>query len=277
MPEDDASNLEQFLEVLGHLEEPMGMFYTDRQPAEGFAPNPGHLPTIDEEVRRKVDFGAIAENFACVIGKIWLARKKRSVAYFDRDRFGCLGGAYFLGYMPKPLESNIHYVSTGIPGVMEGERYLPSPDATRRFYASVDPRPAPKPYCVFKPLSLFAADEQPEIVIFFGRPEVLSGLHQLATFVTEDFHAVQSPFGSGCANIVTWPLKYLREGKLKAVVGAWDPSDRPFLKTDELTFTVPFAMFQTMLERWRDSFLTAPAWEKARKKIALSRKAWKEE
>ena len=277
MPEDQSSNLEQFLEVLGHLEEPMGMFYTDRQPSEGFAPNPAHLPTVAEEARNEVDFAAIAENFSCVIGKIWLARKKRSVAYFDRDRFGCLGGAYFLGFMPKPLESNIHYVSTGIPGVLEGERYLASPDVTRRFYASIDPRPAPKPFCVFKPLSRFANDEQPELVIFFGRPEVLSGLHQLATFVTDDFHAVQSPFGSGCANIVTWPLKYLREGELKAVVGGWDPSDRPFMKTDELTFTVPFPMYRMMLERWRDSYLTAPAWGKARKKIAHSRKVWNEE
>ena len=276
MLEDLTPNSAEFLKALGLLEEPLGMFYTDREPADGFAPNPGHLPTIEEEGRNEVDFAAIAENFACVIGKIWLARKKQSVAYFDRDRFGCLGGAYFLGYMPKPLETNIHYVSTGIPGVLEGERYLPSPEATRRFYAAIAPRPAPKRFCVFKPLSRFEKDEQPELVIFFARPETLSGLHQLATFVTDDFNAVQSPFGSGCANIVTWPLKYLHEGEFKAVVGGWDPSDRPYMKPDELTFTVPFPMYRMMLDRWGDSFLTAPAWEKSKIKIVLSRKAWKE-
>jgi hypothetical protein len=179
--------------------------------------------------------------------------------------------------MKQQLECNVRYVSTGIPGVLEGERYLSSPSVTRRFYTDIDPRPAPKPFCVFKPLSRFVGDERPELVIFFGRPEVLSGLHQLATFVTDDFHAVQSPFGSGCSNIVTWPLKYLHENKLKAVVGGWDPSDRPFMKTDELSFTVPFAMYQMMLDRWRESFLTAPAWENVMKKIARSRKAWNEE
>jgi uncharacterized protein (DUF169 family) len=268
--------LKAFLEILGHAEEPIGMCYTDCQPSEGFSPKPGRLPTVDEEARHEVDFAGIAGNFSCVIKTIWLSRKKRSVAYFDRKRFGCLGGAYFLGFMRQQLEFNIHYVSTGIPGVLEGERYLSSPAVTRQFYSDIDPRPAPKPFCVFKPLSQFTGDEQPELVIFFGRPEVLSGLHQLATFVTNDFHAVQSPFGSGCANMVTWPIKYLQEGKLKAVVGGWDPSDRPFMKTDELSFTVPFAMYQMMLDRWKESFLTAPAWKNAMKKIGRSRKAWNE-
>ncbi len=48
------------------------------------------------------------------------------------------------------------------------------------------------------------------------------------------------------------------------------------MKTDELTFTVPFLMYRMMLARWHDSFLTAPAWEKSKIKIDLSRKAWKE-
>jgi uncharacterized protein (DUF169 family) len=276
MSEDKTKNLEQFLEILGHLEEPMGMFYTDIQPTDGFAPKPGRLPTVEEEARKEVDFASLAGNFSCVIGKIWLARKKRSIAWFGREHFGCLGGAYFLGFMPEQLEFNVHYVSTGIPGVLEGERYLSSPSVTRQFYTGIAPRPAPKDFCVFKPLSQFGDRETPELVIFFARPEVLSGLHQLATFVTGDFHAVQSPFGSGCANMVTWPLKYLAEGTLKAVLGGWDPSDRPFMKTDELTFSVPLALYQMMLDRWRDSFLTASAWQNSAKKIIRSREAWNE-
>jgi uncharacterized protein (DUF169 family) len=276
MSEDETGNLKEFLDILGHFEEPMGMFYTDRRPAEGFAPKPGQLPTVEEESRHEVDFAALAGNFSCVIGMIWLARKKRSIAWFDRERFGCLGGAFFLGFMEQQLECTIHYVSTGIPGVLEGERYLASPSVTRKFYAGINPRPAPKSFCVFKPLSQFEEGEEPELVIFFGRPEVISGLHQLATFVTDDFHAVQSPFGSGCANMVTWPLKYLQEGGLHAVIGGWDPSDRRFMKTDELTFTVPVSKYQKMLDRWRESFLTGSAWKTVVKKIARSREAWNE-
>jgi len=68
------------------------------------------------------------------------------------------------------------------------------------------------------------------VVIFFARGEVIGGLNQLATFVTNDFEAVMSPFGAGCSNLVTWPLKYLEQGRLKAVLGGWDPSDRKFFK-----------------------------------------------
>ena len=80
-------------------------------------------------------------------------------------------------------------------------------------------------------------------MIFFARAETISGLNQLATFVTNDFEAVQSPFGAGCSNLVAWPLKYLERGQLKAVLGGWDPSDRKFLKPDEITFAVPYEMF----------------------------------
>ena len=276
MSENKGKNLEELLEILGRIEEPMGMFYTDLRPEEGFVPKPGRIPTVEEEARNEVDFAALGNDFSCVIGMIWLARKKRSLAWFDREHFGCLGGAFFLGFMQQQLEFNVHYVSTGIPGVLEGERYLASPSVTRNFYNSIAPRPAPKAFCVFKPLSRFAEGEAPELVIFFGRPEALSGLHQLATFLTGDFSAVQSPFGSGCANIITWPLKYMEEGNLKAVLGGWDPSDRPFMKTDELTFAVPFALYEMMLERWRESFLTAPAWQNVLKKIGRSREAWNE-
>jgi hypothetical protein len=159
---------------------------------------------------------------------------------------------------------------------MEGERYLESPEVTRDFFNTIDPPPAPARYCVFKPVTQFEKEAQPELVIFFARAEVISGLNQLVTFVTNDFEAVYSPFGAGCSNIVTWPLRYLAQGKLKAILGGWDPSDRKFLKTDEITFTVPFEMFQRMVNRWPESFLTTKTWTTVRKKIERSRKAWGE-
>jgi hypothetical protein len=141
----------------------------------------------------------------------------------------------------------------------------------------IDPRPAPKRFCVFKPISLFDRDETSELVTFFARPEVISGLHQLATFITDDLEVVMSPFGAGCANIVTWPLKYRSQGKFKAVLGGWDPSERVYLRPDEITFTVPFDMYKLMLARWPESFLNANAWQAVKKKIARSRTLWGEE
>jgi uncharacterized protein (DUF169 family) len=273
---DNQPEVRSFLEALGMLEEPLGVYYTEQKPQAGLSPPPYVLPTAEVEAKGEVNWQETFSNFSCVIGQIWRARKKNTAAYFDQQRLGCLGGAFYLGFLKPQLEFIVHYVSTGIPGILEGECYLESPEVTRRFFETMDPRPAPRRYCVFKPLSQFAPEEEPEVVIFFARAETVSGLNQLATFVTNDFEAVASPFGAGCANIVTWPLKYLSQGKLKAVLGGWDPSDRKFLKPDEITFAVPWEMFRRMVARWRESFLTRHAWATVRQKIALSQKTWKE-
>jgi len=268
---------EGFLQALGMSEEPLGMYYTDEEPSNGISPNKAVLPTVEDEAARRVDWGSLGENFACVVGIIWRARRKGVAAYFDRERFGCLGGAFYLGFLKPQLNAIAYLVSTGIPDQVRAERYLESPEVSRRFFQTIDPRPAPARFCVFKPVSHFSGKDVPELVVFFARPEAIAGLNQLATFVTNDFEAVSSPWGSGCSTIVSWPLRYQAEGKLKAVLGCWDPSDRKFLKADEITFTVPVEMFMRMVERWEESFLVTPTWEVIMKRIARSRKAWGEE
>ncbi|MEJ2671197.1 MAG: DUF169 domain-containing protein [Deltaproteobacteria bacterium] len=265
-----------FLEILSLPEEPLGMFYSVLEPAEGFSPQQAILPNAEQERLGQIDWEETMGNFSCVISHIWRARKLGKPAFFAQNRFGCLGGAFYLGFLKPQLEFITKYISTGIPNVLEGECYLESPGAVRRFFETLDPRPAPAPFCVFKPLSQFSAQEIPEVVIFFARGEVIGGLNQLATFVTNDYEAVMSPFGAGCSNLVAWPLKYLERGQLKAVLGGWDPSDRRFLKPDEITFAVPWEMFARMVRRYKDSFLTKPTWATVRKKIALSQKVWKE-
>lgn len=264
----------EFFEVLGLSEPPLGMHYTDQEPSEGFSPRARKIPSAEDEAQGKIDWRGVFEGFTCVLGTISRARRRDGVAYFDRDRVGCMGGAFYLGFLEQPLNFIAHYVSTGIPNHVEGERYLESPEITRTFFQTIAPRPASARFCVFKPLARFETQEKPELVTFFARPETLCGLHQLATFVTNDFEAVFSPFGPGCAGIITWPLRFLAEGKLKAVLGGWDPTERRYLKGDELTFTVPWKMYELMLARWRESFLITPTWSSVRKKIERSRKAW---
>jgi uncharacterized protein (DUF169 family) len=142
----------------------------------------------------------------------------------------------------------------------------------------VDPRPAPARYCVFKPLSQFTDAEPPEFVVFFARPEVLSGLFTHAVFTTGDMDCVVSPFGAGCTNMVAWPLHYKERGQDKAVLGGFDPSARKFMKTDELTFTVSLELYERMLAALPESmFALDTAWGGVRKKVARSAKAWGEE
>lgn len=276
MDQRDMKRVPEFLDLLGILEEPMGIFYTDEEPAEGFSPKEADTPTREKERNNEIDWPQIFSRFSCVIGNIWRARRKRTAAFFDANRFGCPGGAFFLGFIKPQTETIIHYVSTGIPGQMEGELYCDSPDELRRIFDYIDPVPAPHRFCVVKPLSLFRDGEEPELVAFFARPESMCGLHQLAAFVTNDPDVVVSPWGAACTNLITWPRRHLAAGNRRAVLGGWDPSARKFFKTDELTFTVPLAMFNEMLERFEDSFLTTKTWKGVRKKILRSQKAWNE-
>jgi len=110
-------SLPKFLEILGLDEEPMGLFYT----------KPMDLPTREKEINNKIDWQATFGQFSCVMGHIWRARKKKTAAYFNARQFGCPGCAFWLGFMKPQTETIIHYVSTGIPGQMEGELYCDSP------------------------------------------------------------------------------------------------------------------------------------------------------
>jgi uncharacterized protein (DUF169 family) len=272
----NLERLPRFLEALGLNEAPLGIFYTDTQPHEGFAPKPGPLPTAAREQKGEIDWPQVFNRFSCVIGNIWLARKKQSAAYFSAENFGCPGAAFWGGFLKPQTQTIINYVSTGIPGWTAGELYCESAEALQAVFEFVDPRPAPRAYCVIKPLEAFAAGETPELVAFFCRPESLCGLHQLAFFVTNDPEVVASPWTSACGSLLAWPQRYLGQGKQRAVIGGWDPSARKFYKTDELSFTVPLKMFEQILDRFDQSFLKTHTWTTVQKKILRSRRAWGE-
>ncbi len=269
-------NLPQFMETLGLDEVPMGIFFTDTEPVDGFTPESSSLPTREKEMRNEIDWQKVFSEFSCAIGHIWRARKKQKPAFFSAEKFGCPGCAFWMGFNKPQVETIIHYVSSGIPGRMEGEKYCDSPDNLRKIFELVDPMPAKGRFCVFKPIDTFQNGEAPELVSFFARPEVLSGLHQLAAFVTNDPEVVVSPWSAACGSLVVWPFHYLSKGLNKAVLGGWDPSARKFFKTDELSFTVPVQMFCEMVRRYPDSFLMKATWQTVHKKIKRSRKAWDE-
>ncbi len=174
-------------EALGLSEEPYGIRYADQAPAGGLAPEPGPALSIEGERAGTIPWAEVWEKFSCVMGKLWLARKKNTAAVFEAARYGCPGGSFYLGFHAPQLDFITCYVSTGIPGTpVAGERYLPSPAAARRFFTDIPPRPAPARYCVMEPLSRCPADAPPELVTFFARGEVLTGLANLAAFVTDD-------------------------------------------------------------------------------------------
>jgi len=268
-----------FLEHLGLSEEPFGVYYDDTKPENAFGPKPGVPVSRELEEQGKLDMQEVMKSFSCVMGNIWLARKKHRAAFISTEEYGCVGGVFYCSMMKPNLGFIEYYVTTGFPGTpLHGERYLPSPEAMRKFLAQVNPREAPAKYCIFKPLSLFTQSQEPEFVIFFVRPEVLTGLFTHAAFTTGDVECVAAPFGAGCTNMIAWPLYYKEQGVEKAVIGGFDPSARKYMKTDELTFTVPLSLYKKMLAALPESMFSVDgAWQEVRKKVARSAKAWGEE
>ena len=251
----DFKRLQDMFDLLG-CEEPLGISYTGNAPEGSITPAPeaGH---------------------ACIINYLRMARARKTCVHFSADIKGCMGGWVYLGYQLPVPERILQFVTTGWEG-REGERYLPSPESMRRFFKDIDIQPAPAPFCAAKPLSFFEGEEEPLLVTFHCRGEVLTGLTMLAGFALDDHDAVAMPFGSGCANIFAWPLCYRRKGMKKAVVGGSDPSCRPFMGVDELSFTVTTDILTAMQNAFPASFLMGKAWTGVRKKIERSRKIWED-
>ncbi len=232
--------------TLGLKESPLGIYYTNEKP-EGVTPKTGiHL---------------------CMIGLLKKARKNGKIVYFDKNHFGCPGGAYYMGFLESPMPNIEYFLSCGLPGQMEGERYIKTPELARKYFEKAKPRPAPAAYCVFKPIERFQGGEEPEIVVFFASPDILSGLFTLTNYALELTDAVYTPFGSGCGTILTYPLKEAEKEEPRAILGMFDVSARPMVEREILTLSMPYSAFLKLLENVDGSFLQTESWKKVRQRI----------
>ena len=127
---------------------------------------------------------------------------------------------------------------------------------------------APKPFIVFKRWDNLEKEDTPEVVIFFARLDVLSGLFTLANFDEAHPEGVITPMGSGCASIVSYPYMEEDTERPRAILGMFDPSARPLVSGDVLSFAVPMKKFVTMVENMEESFLITPTWQETQKRIS---------
>jgi hypothetical protein len=264
----------RLLELLGHNEEPYGVYYSDVKPM-GFGPKPGEIFSREREEAGLINWRHCRETFCCFFRNIWLVRQKGQAAWLSHEECGCMGGGFFTGIYGPYLEFGVSFVSTGDPQAhVEGEHYLPSKESMRTFLADITPPKASGKYCVLMPLKSFNDDNPPLTVTFFARPEVLSGLYSLAMYATGDHNCVVTPFGPGCGGILAWPIVYKERGLEKAVIGGFDISARKFMNADELTFSVTLDFYRKMLAVIEPSALTRHTWALTRKKVLKSDHLW---
>ncbi len=202
----------------------------------------------------------------CIIDALSKVRKGRSFS-FNADSIGCFGGKRYLGFSEKIRPNFEYFLSCGIPGKMEGERYKKSPELVKEVMKRQPAFKAPAKFLVFKRWDMIEESDEPEVVIFYARPDVLSGVFTLSNFDESEPHGVMSPFGSGCSTIVQYPYLELKASRPRGVIGMFDVSARPFVSGDELTFAVPMNKFERMVGNMDESFLITESWKRVQKRI----------
>ncbi len=230
----------------GKAELPITFYYTDEE---------GHAQLVEP--------GSVSR---CVIGALTEVRKGSSLC-FGADSIGCPGGKRYLGFAEGIMPGFEYFLSYGIPGRLEGERYCKTPELVREIMKNTPTFQAPGRYIVFKRWDRLDESDNPEVVIFYAKPDVLSGLFTLARFDEVDRNAVSAPFGSGCSTIVQYP--YLEKGSEhpKAIIGMFDPSARPSVPHDVITFSVSVEKLVGMLDNMEESFLITGTWSRIKKRI----------
>ena len=200
----------------------------------------------------------------CVIGALTSIREGKSL-YFDAESLRC--GQRFLGFSQEIRPYFRYFLSYGIPGKTRGERYVKSPEMVDDIFNNTPSIIAPHKYIVFKRWDKLTAADQPDVVIFFAIPDVLSGLYTLARFDETDRSAVQAPFGSGCSSIVQNPYLEQQSEHPRAIIGMFDPSARVCVPPDVLTLAVPMKKFIQMVDNMEESFLITETWQKIQRRI----------
>jgi len=202
----------------------------------------------------------------CVLADLSKARSGKPLC-FTMESIGCGGGKRYLGFSHEIMPDFEYFLSCGIPGKLEGERYKKSPELVNEAMKRMPEFRAPARYIVFKPWDMLEERDNPDVVIFFARPDVLSGLFTLANFDEADPNGVFAPFAAGCGSIVQYPYLEKASEHPRGVLGMFDVSARPWVPEDILTFSVPMNKFVGMIENMEESFLITPSWARVGRRI----------
>jgi hypothetical protein len=225
---------------------PIGYFYTDQ---------------VQEE-----DLKETTNLDRCLIGNLKRVQEGYSYVY-NVHTPGCSGGKRYSGFSKKLRPKFEFFLSCGIPGELEGERYKKSPQLVEEYLKSHPPFEAPGKFLVFKRLDKLTEEEKPLAVIFFATPDVLAGLFTLANYDRADPYGVITPMGSGCAAIINYPYEEAQSEAPRCILGMFDVSARPCVPEGKLTFTVPMQRLEQMALNMEESFLITKSWELVRKRL----------
>ncbi len=238
--------IQQWKKYFNTAELPLIFFYTD---------NPENCNLVSP-----------SSKWRCLISHLGQVRHGESLA-FNSLALKCGGAKRYLGFTDKVRPEFEYFLSCGIKGRMEGERYIRTPELVMELTKNQEKIPLPGKYIIFKRWDMLTENDHPDVVIFFSTPDVLSGLFTLANYDQSEPNSTIAPFGAGCGSIVYYPFLEKDKERPRAVIGMFDPSARPCVPAGELTFSVPMVKFRKMISYMDESFLITDSWKKVQNRI----------
>jgi hypothetical protein len=229
------------------VELPIAYYYTDQPLAE--------------------DLSASQTTDRCLIGNMKRVRQGFPYVY-DVHTPGCSGGKRYTGFSHSLRPNFEYFLSCGLPGEVEGERYKRDPELVKQYLLQHPPFDAPGKYLVFKRWDKLGQLDEPIAVVFFASGDVLSGLFALANYDMAEPDGVITPMGSGCAQMIAYPIEQSKQEKMRSVLGMFDVSARPQVGKDELTFSMPIQRLKQMVDYMDESFLITNSWKKVKDRLA---------
>lgn len=194
----------------------------------------------------------------CMIGAIRKVCNGEALT-LSAENVLCGGGSLYTAF--APMQERIPTF------VSETEHYKQTPEQARRYIRNLDIQLTEKPYLNFVRIDRLVDLDDVEGILFFATPDILSGLCSWAFYDNNADDAVSVRFASGCCSIVTFAVNENKRNGRGCFIGMLDPSARPLVPANELTFVIPINRFREMAQTMEDSALFRKAYSIVRKRI----------
>lgn len=177
------------------------------------------------------------------------------------NTIGCGGGKFYAGFTGMPPH---------VPNFVSlKEKYKKTPEMVLDFINQLKVKRAEKKYLNLARIDTIENFNEVEGIFFLATPDILSGLCTWAYFDNNAPDAVVSIFGSGCSATITQAVNENKKNGRRTFLGFFDPSVRPYIEKDRLSFVIPLSRFKEMYYTIRESCLfDTHAWSKIRNRIS---------
>jgi hypothetical protein len=194
----------------------------------------------------------------CLVGSISNVRHGDSLT-LSAENVICGGGGLYTAFTEMPERVPIF--------VSEVEHYKKTKEMVVDYVRGLNIELTQKPYLNFVRIDNLKEWSDAEALLFFATPDILAGLSSWAFYDNNSADAVVTQFSSGGASIVTRAISENKSGGRSCFIGMLDPSARPLIPENELTFTIPMCRLMKMLETMDDSSLYQKAFSALRRRI----------